>query len=99
MAKGSPSMSARTPATMMFGEVPTRVTMPPAMAPKAIGISRRDGGDPVLRLTDRATGSRIARAPTFLVTIDNRVTAPVSTGTWLRSVFSSGNRRRPRRPE
>ena len=87
-------MSSRTPATMMLGEVPTRVTIPPAMAPKAIGISRRDGGVPVLRLTDRATGSMMARAPTFLVTIDSMVTARVSTGVWLFSVFSRGSSRR-----
>ena len=60
------------------------------MAPNAMGISSRDCLVPVRRLTCSATGIMMARAPTFLVTIDNRVTAAVSTGTWLRSVFRCG---------
>ena len=66
---------------MILGAVPTRVTIPPAMAPKAMGISNREGEDPVRRATCRATGIMIASAPTFLVAMDRRVTTPVSTGT------------------
>ncbi|MNV95163.1 hypothetical protein D3C71_1900270 [compost metagenome] len=76
-----PTTSWRTWATMMFGAVPTSVTIPPAMAPKAIGISSREGAEPVRRATCRATGIMIASAPTFLVAMDSRVTTPVSTGT------------------
>ena len=81
MRNGSPRMSARTSATMMLGEVPTRVTMPPTIAPKAMGISKREGDVPERRQTCRATGVMIARAPTFLVAMDRMVTAAVSTGT------------------
>ena len=80
MRNGSPVMVSRTSATRMLGAVPTRVTIPPAMAPKAMGISRRDCLVPVRRLTCNATGIMMARAPTFLVTMDSRVTAAVSTG-------------------
>ncbi len=38
MPNGSPRSSARSRATMMFGEVPTSVTMPPSSEPNAIGI-------------------------------------------------------------
>ena len=36
----------------------------------------------------------IASAPTFFVAMESNVTAPVRTGTWERSVFSSGITRR-----
>ena len=44
MPKGSPSSSSRTRDTMMLGEVPTSVTMPPSSEPNAIGMSKLDGG-------------------------------------------------------
>ena len=34
---------------MMFGEVPTKVTMPPSSAPNDIGISSDEGEVPVRR--------------------------------------------------
>ena len=39
MPNGSPMSSPRSRDTMMFGEVPTSVTMPPSSEPNAIGIS------------------------------------------------------------
>ena len=87
MPHGLPRISSRTWETMMLGAVPTRVTMPPSMAPKAIGMSRREGEEPVRRDSCSATGIRIAKAPTFLVAVESRVTAAVKTGTWLRSDF------------
>ncbi len=41
--KGAPRISSRTRETMILGEVPTRVTMPPSSEPNAIGISMRGG--------------------------------------------------------
>ena len=49
MRKGAPRISSRTRETMILGEVPTRVTMPPRSDPKAIGISSAEGGVPVRR--------------------------------------------------
>ena len=40
MPNGSPSSSSRTRDTMMLGEVPTSVTMPPSSEPNAIGIRK-----------------------------------------------------------
>ena len=40
---GSPVSSPRRRETMMLGEVPTRVTMPPSSEPKAIGIRKARG--------------------------------------------------------
>ena len=39
MPNGWPLSSARSRDTMMLGEVPTSVTMPPSSEPNAIGIS------------------------------------------------------------
>ena len=43
MPNGSPTISSRTRDTMMLGEVPTSVTMPPSSEPNAIGIRSADG--------------------------------------------------------
>ena len=43
MWNGSPRICSRTRDTMMLGEVPTSVTMPPSSEPNDIGISRDDG--------------------------------------------------------
>jgi hypothetical protein len=40
MRNGSPRRSFRRPETMMFGEVPISVMVPPRSEPKAIGIRR-----------------------------------------------------------
>ncbi len=74
----------------MLGEVPIRVTVPPSSEPNDIGISRREGEVPVRRATCRATGIIIARAPTFLVTIERRVVTITSTGTWTDSRVRRG---------
>ena len=49
MPKGWPRISSRMRDTMMFGEVPTSVMVPPRSAPKDIGISRDEGEVPVRR--------------------------------------------------
>ena len=61
---------------MMFGEVPTSVTMPPSSEPNAIGISREDGEVPVRRASWKATGISIASAPIFLTKAESSVTEP-----------------------
>ena len=66
MLKGSPSSCSRTRETMMFGEVPTNVTMPPSSAPNDIGINNEDGDVPVRLASWKATGMSMASAPTFL---------------------------------
>ena len=76
MWNGSPSICSRTRDTMMLGEVPTRVTMPPSSAPNDIGISRDDGEVPVRRASWKATGISIASAPIFLTKAESTVTEP-----------------------
>ena len=79
MLNGSPSNSSRTRDTMMLGEVPIRVTMPPSSEPKAIGIRKRDGEVLVRRAIWKATGIIIASAPMFLTKAESTVTTPTST--------------------
>ena len=74
MPNGSPSSSSRTRDTMMLGEVPTRVTMPPSSEPKAIGIRKLEGGVLVRRAIWNATGIIIASAPMFFTKADSTVT-------------------------
>ena len=64
--------------TTIFGEVPTRVIVPPSSAPNDIGISSEEGEVFVRRASWKATGISIASAPIFLTKADIRVTAPVS---------------------
>jgi hypothetical protein len=68
---------------MMFGDVPTRVVMPPSNEPKAIGIRRLDGELSVLRAMKKAIGISIVRAPMFFTKAESTVTAPASTTTWI----------------
>ena len=85
---GLPTASSRTWLTMMLVEVPTSVTKPPSSDMNAMGI-RSDAGEVlVLRASRSAVGIRIARAPTFLVGIDNRAVAPARTGTCTAAVFN-----------
>ncbi len=66
---------------MMFGEVPTRVTMPPMSEANAIGISKAEGGVPLRRASWRAIGMKMASAPTFFVSIERSSTPPTRIGT------------------
>ena len=75
---------------MMFGDVPTRVTVPPSNDANAIGISRAAADVPVRRATCNATGIRIARAPTFFVTMERIRTAAVKRETCVCVVFRYG---------
>ncbi len=79
MAKGSPVISWRTRETMMLGEVPTSVTIPPSSEPKAIGMSRHEGEVLLRRASWKATGSIIASAPMFFTKADRTVTMNTSS--------------------
>lgn len=81
--KGSPAICSRSRATMMFGDVPISVTIPPSSEPKAIGINRLDGVLPVLRTIKKATGISMVRAPMFFTKPESTVTVPTSTATWI----------------
>ena len=83
MPKGSPSSSSLTRDTMMLGEVPTRVTMPPSSEPKAIGMRKLEGGVLVRRAIWNATGIIIASAPMFFTKADSTVTTVTSTTIWI----------------
>ena len=87
MPNGLPTTSSRTRETMMLGEVPTKVMMPPSREANAIGINRAEGDDPVRRANCSATGMKMASAPMFLVNTDISATAPARMGTWVRSVL------------
>ena len=63
---------------MIFGEVPTSVTIPPSSAPNDIGISKNDGEVPLRRASWKATGMSMASAPTFLTKAESTVTDPTS---------------------
>ena len=76
MWNGSPRICSRTRDTMMLGEVPTSVTMPPSSAPNDIGISKDDGEVPVRRASWKAIGISIASAPIFLTKPESKVTEP-----------------------
>ena len=69
--------------TMMFGDVPIRVMMPPSSEPDASGISTRDGGFSVRRATWSAIGMKIASAPMFFMNAESAVTAEASTATCM----------------
>jgi hypothetical protein len=81
--KGSPVISPRMRDTMMLGEVPTRVTIPPSREPKAMGIRSREGEVPVRRAIWKATGIIMASAPMFFTKAESTVTAPTSTTTCI----------------
>ena len=104
MPNGLPAVSARTLATRMLGEVPTSVTMPPSRDAAAMGISRAEGAVLCRRASCSATGMKMASAPTFLVTMESRVTHTTSTGTCVCTVRSRGmtgrisDSTRPERP-
>ena len=84
MPKGSPSSSSRTRDTMMLGEVPTRVTMPPSSEPKAIGMRKLDGGVLVRRAIWNATGNHHReRADVLHEGGQHRHDASTSTTIWI----------------
>ena len=75
---GTPSNCSRTRDTMIFGDVPTRVTMPPSSDPNDIGIKSEEGDVPLRRASWNAMGISMASAPTFLTNADNSVTEPTN---------------------
>ena len=97
MRNGSPKISSRTRDTMMLGEVPTSVTMPPSSAPNDIGINSADTGLLLRRASWKATGISMASAPMFLTNAESTVTEPVSASTCVPVRVRYGPKRRSRR--
>ena len=64
--------------TMMFGDVPTSVIVPPRSAPNDMGINSEEGEVPLRRASWRAIGMVMASAPTFFTKAESRVTEPTS---------------------
>ena len=56
-----------------------------------MGMSRAEGGVPVRRASCKATGIRIASAPTFFDTMESSITAPAMAVTWVCTVRSRGS--------
>ena len=90
MPKGSPVSSWRTRETMMLGEVPISVTMPPSSAANDIGISSADTGRSCRRASWNATGIIIASAPMFFTTAESTMTVPASATTCVDVCFRYG---------
>jgi hypothetical protein len=81
MPNGWPVSSSRTRETMILGEVPISVTMPPSSAPNDIGISNAETGFSCRRASWNATGIIIANAPIFLTKAERTVTVPARAAT------------------
>ena len=54
----------------MFGGVPTRVVVPPRMAPKASGMNRRDGARPARLAIEATAGINTAVAAMLFMNAD-----------------------------
>ena len=67
------------------GLEPTMVSVPPRIAQKPIGISRRDIGNPVRAEMRPTTGRNSAAAPTFCMKPEITPTEPAMAGTMRRS--------------
>ncbi len=59
---------------------PTMVMVPPRMAQKPMGISRRDRGNPVRAEIRLTTGRNRAAAPTFCMKLEMTPTVPEMSG-------------------
>ena len=66
------------------------VMRPPSSEPNASGISSWEGGVPSRLAMWKATGRRIASAPTFLMKVDMSVTASPRTNTCVRTDLKYG---------
>ena len=71
----------------MSGLDPTIVIVPPRIAQKPIGISRRERGIPVRAEIRLTTGRNSAAAPMFCMKLDMTPTVPEMMGMIRRSVF------------
>ena len=69
------------------GDEPTMVMVPPMMAQKPIGISRRDSGISVRTDIRDTTGRNNAVAPTFCIRLDIPPTVPEINGIIRLAVF------------
>ena len=72
---------------MINGDEATIVMVPPRMAQKPIGITRRDSGSPVREAIRDTTGRNSAAAPTFCMNDDTTATVPETSVMILRSVL------------
>ena len=68
------------------GLEPTMVMVPPRMAQKPIGMSRRDIGSPVRAEMRLTTGRKSAAAPTFCMKLEMKPTEPEMAGMMRASV-------------
>jgi hypothetical protein len=69
------------------GEEPTMVSVPPRMAQKPMGMSRRDKGISVRMEMRDMTGIKRAVAPTFCIIPEIIPTVPDTRGTMRDAVF------------
>ena len=90
MVKGAPMISSRTRETMMLGEVPMSVMVPPINEAKAMGINTRCELLRWRRASCAATGMKIARAPMFFIRADITATVPPRKAIWRPGVFRWG---------
>ena len=83
IVNGSPFTSLRKFAIIILGGVPIRVTSPPKMDAKDIGINTLAGDLFAFAEDSIPTGIKRARAPTLLMTVENTAEIPESTATCI----------------
>ena len=77
-------------AVSMFGDVPINVIEPPSRDAKASGIRNSEGDRSLRRATWKATGIKIASAPTFFTKAERAVTQATRTPTCREDDRNSG---------
>ena len=90
MPNGAPRISSRRRDTMMFGEVPISVIVPPSSEPNASGMSSSEGEQFERLAICSAIGIIIASAPMFFTNAESSVTAPTSTRICARGELMCG---------
>ena len=80
----------------MFGDVPINVIEPPSRDAKASGIRNSEGDRSLRRATWKATGIKIASAPTFFTKAERAVTQATRTPTCREDDRNSGVNQRTR---
>ena len=91
--------SPSTPAVRMLGGVPTRVVVPPRIAPNASGMKSREGARPAWRARLATAGSSTAVAATLFMKAESNPAAVMSstirgtsrspTSAWIRLPMAS----------
>src|SRR5438874_12469428 len=80
----------------MFGEVPINVIEPPSSEAKASGIRNSEGDRSLRPATWKATGIKIASAPTFFTKAEREATQATSTPTCKEEERNNGVSQRTR---